>query len=96
MEVGVANRNRCLVEESTTVGSVAEAGDLLVLLGELVVVADLLAAVDGPLRVDHDALRALRHDHFCVAVRLTRMVDEACEVSHSRSVDHLKCRYASY
>ena len=48
----------------------AQAPDLLVLDGELVVVGDLLPGRDRLLRVDHDLLLLVHGDDFGVAVGL--------------------------
>lgn len=59
-----------LVERPAAVLGAAQAGDLLVLDGELVVVCDLLVDVDGLPRVDDDLLLRLHRDHLGVTVGL--------------------------
>lgn len=59
-----------LVEGPPAVLGAAEAGDLDVFNGELVVICDLLIDVDVLLRVDDDLLLRLHRDHLGVAVGL--------------------------
>ena len=61
-----------------------------VLDGELVVVGELLAAVDLPLREDDDVLLAIHADDPRVAVGLARVVDEARCVAVHCGVHHLE------
>ena len=58
------------VEEALAQTTAAEAGQLLVLDRELVVVGDLFSRNDVSLRVDDDFLRAVHQDHLGSAVRL--------------------------
>lgn len=67
---GRRGRGPGLVEGPPAVLGVAEAGDLDVLDGELVVVGDLLVDVDVLLGVDDDLLLRLHRDHLGVAVGL--------------------------
>lgn len=62
---------------------------LVVLDGELVVVRQLLAAVDLAQREDDDVLAAVHVDDARVAVGLARVVDEACGVAVHGGVHHL-------
>ena len=59
-----------LVEGPTAVLSSTQAGDLVVLQGEFVVVSNLFVDANGLLRVDHNLLLGLDGDHLRVAVRL--------------------------
>lgn len=61
---------RPLVERPPAVLRSTQAGDLVVLQGELVVVGDLLIEGDGLLRVDHNLLLGLYGDDLGVAVWL--------------------------
>ena len=54
---------------------------------KLVIVSQLFAAFDRPQGKDHDVFPPVDEDHFRVAVRLTRMVDEPCGVPHHRGID---------
>lgn len=58
------------VEVLSAVLGAAEAHDLLVFDGELVVVGDLLAHGNGLLRVDHDLLLSLHRDDFGITIWL--------------------------
>ena len=61
------------IEVAAAGARATEAGDLVVLEWELVVVGDLLAGSDLALRVDHNFLRTLHLNHLRVAVWLQRM-----------------------
>lgn len=61
---------RVLVEGPAAVLGPTQAGDLVLLQGELVVVGDLLVDADGLLGVDDDLLLRLDGDHLGVAVGL--------------------------
>lgn len=63
---------------------------LVVLDGELVVVRQLLSAVDLPQGEDDDVLAAVHIDDPRVAVWLTGVVDEASGVALHRCVHHVK------
>jgi len=69
----------------------AVAGQLVagVLRGELVVVGELLAAVNAARGQDDDVLLAVHGDDPRVAVGLARVVDEAGGVAVHRGVHHL-------
>ncbi len=51
-------------------GCSAEANNLVLFIGESIVVGDLLHYVDVPLRVDDNLLAALNCDNLGVAIRL--------------------------
>lgn len=63
---------------------------LVVLDGELVVVRQLLSAVDLPQGEDDDVLAAVDVNDARVAVRLAGVVDEAGGVALHRRVHHVK------
>ena len=63
---------------------------VLVLDGELVVVGELLAAVDLPQGEDDDVLAAVHVDDARVAVGLARVVDEASRVALHGRVHHVE------
>lgn len=67
-----------LVQRSPTVLCPTQAGDLLVLDGELIVVGDLLVDIDGLSRVDDDLLLGLHCDHLSVAVGLRTRTKQRC------------------
>lgn len=60
------------IQGSTATRRPAQALDLLLLVMELVIIRDLFVLEDLSLRVNHDLLRALNGDDFCIAVRLER------------------------
>ena len=60
----------CLVQILSAVLCAAQAVDLFVFDGELVIVSDLLPESDGLLRVNNDLLFAVDGDNFGVAVGL--------------------------
>lgn len=70
--------------------AVAEELVALVLDGKLVVVGEFFAPVDLPQRKDDDVLAAVHVDDARVAVRLTRVVDEARLVALHRGVHHVE------
>lgn len=81
-----------LVEEATAASrpAVAEQLALLVLDGELVVVGQLLAAVDLPQGEDDDVLAAVHVDDARVAVGLAGVVDETGRVALHGRVHHVE------
>ena len=54
-----------------------------------IVEEELLARGDEPFRVDTNAMIAIDHNHFGVAVRIDRMVRETDLVSTARRIDHV-------
>ena len=54
-----------------------------------VVEEELFARGDEPFRVDTNAMIAIDHNHFGVAVRIDRMVRETDLVSTARRIDHV-------
>lgn len=79
------------VEELATLLCTAVAGQLVagVLNRELVVVGELLSAVDAPRGKDDDVLLAVHGDDPRVAVGLAGVVDEAGSVAVHRGIYHL-------
>lgn len=61
---------RCLVESSSAVLSSTQAGDLLVLDGEFIIIRDLFVDADGLTRIDDYFLFAFYSDDFSIAVWL--------------------------
>lgn len=81
-----------LIQESSAASrpTVAVQLALVVLDGELVVVRQLLSAVDLPQGKDDDVLAAVDINDTRVAVWLTGVVDEAGGVALHRCVHHVK------
>lgn len=79
------------VKELTTLLCTAVAGQLVagILNRELVVVGELLSAVDAPRGKDDDVLLAVHSDDTRVAVGLTGVVDEAGSVAMNSGIYHL-------
>lgn len=83
---------RVLIQEATAASrpTVAVQLAVLVLDGELVVVGQLLAAVDLPQGEDDDVLAAVHVDDARVAVWLAGVVDETGRVALHRRVHHIE------
>lgn len=81
-----------LVQEAATASRPTVTVQLVVLVldGKLVVVGELLAAVDLPQSENHDVLAAVHVDDARVAVRLARVVDEPSGVALHRGVHHVE------
>lgn len=79
------------VEELAALFCTTVAGQLVagILDGELVIVRELLSTVDAPRGKDDDVLLAVHSDDPRVAVRLTRVVDEAGSVAMHCGIHHL-------
>lgn len=80
-----------LVEELATFLCTAVAGQLVagILDGELVVVGQLLAAVDAPRGKDDDVFLAVHGDDPRIAVGLTGVVDKAGGIAVHCGIHHL-------
>ena len=79
-----------LVQEASAAWHAAQAGYLLVLDGEVVVVCDLVAFVDGLLGVNDDLLAVADGQNARGAVWSAAVVDEATEVAlHGRVNDDI-------
>lgn len=87
-----------LIQEASAASRSAVAVQLVVLVldWELVVVCQLLAAVDLPQREDDDVLAAVHVDDAGVAVGLAGVVDETGCVALHRRIHHVKVIYAEH
>jgi hypothetical protein len=63
---------------------------LVILNREFIVIGDLLAHQYQSFAIDYNALVPVYIQYFCVAVRCTTVVDEACKISFHGCIDHLK------
>lgn len=81
-----------LIQEAATASRAAVAVELVVFIldGKLIVVGELFAPVNLPQGEDDDVLAPVHVDDARVAVRLTRVVDEAGCVALHRRVHHIE------
>lgn len=59
-----------LIESTPTLGRAAEAGNLIILQWEFIIVGNLFVNTDWLFAINHNFFLALDSYHFCVTVRL--------------------------